>query len=374
MSLGSISHVQYYFSKTGQLDGKGGHLARPDQHGRQTPGSDTDGHQKGYEDVFGTDTDDEAVSDEVLDMAGLGSMLPPTASTYKAKPLPVHILPGTVQLRGQLRQALEEARSVLSSPQAGDPSAGMIDAVIQATQAAKHYYNGHHNISSLYKVRSERQLRSSLYHALELLQDLDKRCSEHQGEESTQRGLLAWTTELDEVLDEEERYETRERTLRHEYSWLHGDWQGQERERERAFLQSFTPEPLPEWITPCESGPPCAFLKALQSGIRLLQLHNEMIDRSERRFGAVPRFHTDVSKPYRRAENLRFWVSAAELRWEVKLTLNVLELVYEKDEHVWVEFDAALLKWCVAARQEISSAWLESPKLTSGGEDHHESS
>ena len=28
MSLGSIAHLQYYFARTGLLDGKGGHLAR----------------------------------------------------------------------------------------------------------------------------------------------------------------------------------------------------------------------------------------------------------------------------------------------------------------------------------------------------------
>ena len=28
MSLGSIAHMQYYFARTGLLDGKGGHLAK----------------------------------------------------------------------------------------------------------------------------------------------------------------------------------------------------------------------------------------------------------------------------------------------------------------------------------------------------------
>ena len=61
---------------------------------------------------------------------------------------------------------------------------------------------------------------------------------------------------------------------------------------------------------------PTEFLKDLRTGMRLVKLHNAIVKKSKRPFGAIDKWHTDFAKPYRCAENLRYWIKAAELRWE----------------------------------------------------------
>ena len=116
--------------------------------------------------------------------------------------------------------------------------------------------------------------------------------------------------------------------------------------------------PLPAWTQPTEDKP-SPFLKSLQNGLRLVHLHNRLVRKSKRRFGEISSFHTDVNKPYRCADNLRYWIKAAELRWEVKLTLNVLDLVYDKED-VWQQFDECLLQWSSSVRKELTDDLLGS--------------
>lgn len=120
-------------------------------------------------------------------------------------------------------------------------------------------------------------------------------------------------------------------------------------------------DPLPAWTESTPEGP-SPFLQALQSGLRLVQLHNEMVRRSERPFGEIKTFFTDVAKPYRCAENLRFWSKAAELRWETHLSFNVLHVVHGKDEDAWKQFDETIFKWCRGVREEISKEWAEAER------------
>lgn len=118
-------------------------------------------------------------------------------------------------------------------------------------------------------------------------------------------------------------------------------------------------DPLPPW-TPLDrsaSSPlkPTPFLAALQKGTKLVHLHNCAVRRSRRRFGAIPSWHTDTQKPYRAAENLRYWAKAAELRWEIHLKLDALAVVYGEDAKVWADFEDAVRAWCRRVREEIAS-------------------
>ncbi|KAB5580634.1 hypothetical protein GE09DRAFT_1082955 [Coniochaeta sp. 2T2.1] len=125
------------------------------------------------------------------------------------------------------------------------------------------------------------------------------------------------------------------------------------------FSSTFSdPTPLPPWTPLDRTSPtpqPTPFLLSLQNGIRLVHLHNCAVRRSRRRFGAIPAWHTDTQKPYRAADNLRYWVKAAELRWEVLLKLDALAVVYGQTQEGWAEFEDAVRAWCRRVREEISA-------------------
>jgi hypothetical protein len=167
--------------------------------------------------------------------------------------------------------------------------------------------------------------------------------------------VIAWIDGCEGLLVEEERREKEEVEQRRKWEWTTGDWSGPE--RELLFLKCFDPEPnmLPQWDILTESTPlPTPFLKEMQTGLRLITLHNSIVRSSHRTFGQIPVFHTDTQKPYRAAENLRFWIKAAELRWEVFLKVDVMGVVYGTDEKAWRDFDEAIKIWCCKLRQEMS--------------------
>ncbi|EJT81362.1 hypothetical protein GGTG_01344 [Gaeumannomyces tritici R3-111a-1] len=122
-------------------------------------------------------------------------------------------------------------------------------------------------------------------------------------------------------------------------------------------------EPLPAWTpidrdAPLESQElPTPFLKAMQNGRWLVRLHNAAVRKSQRRFGAIGNYHIDTQKPYRCADNLRYWVKAAELRWEIQLRdVDALAIVYDNSgPAVWLAFEDAILEWCRKVREEITS-------------------
>lgn len=116
---------------------------------------------------------------------------------------------------------------------------------------------------------------------------------------------------------------------------------------------------LPEWTNLTESVPgSTAFLEAMRSGLTLVTIHNAILKKSKRQFGEIKSFHIDTTKPYRCAENLRYWIKAAEIRWETKLTVDVMGVVYGKDE-ARSTFDSAILQWSRAARESLTREWRE---------------
>ncbi|PNS14327.1 hypothetical protein CAC42_6840 [Sphaceloma murrayae] len=375
MSLGSIAHMQYYFARTGLLDGKGAQLAR-----KAKDAAAIDGDSVRIVSDGGLPYDEEKGSGF---MGEEDSMLPPTVSTYKAKVIEPQPPPDIRLLRSELLEALKKARLAVdeiqeapASPQAptvspvddqSSDSQGwheiqglhILDILTLAIRSAKDYYTFHNHPQMLYVIRSEREIRTDLYQALDILKRMANR-SFRGGIRSAERdGISQWINSIDTLLQQEQEREEEREHKRKQWQWLQGDWTGREREREWLFLASFSThaDPLPPWTE--ATGPePTDFLRTLSSGIRLVELHNELVKQSVRRFGEIKSFYTDLGKPYRCADNLRYWIKAAELRWEVKLKLDVMDVVYSRGADTWEHFDRAVLAWSQAVRQELSDEWL----------------
>lgn len=398
--------MQYYFARTGLLDGKGGQLARktntrsgPAVTGRQAFGAGTKANQDSVlvirDGSPGQDDDKENIDHDALhlteepvcyDEADSG-MLPPTVSTYRVKAIVSQPPPDIMLLREDLVRSLAEARQAVDSlsdvslgphimigedptdsPTSDDEHQGwheiqglhILDVVTLAIRAAKDYYTFHPRPQTLYSIRSEREIRSDLYQALETLKRMANRNFRGGVRNAEQVGMLKWIDGITHLLQKEKEIEERQEALRSQWEWLQGDWTGRERERESLFLAAFdkSEQGIPAWQQP-QDNEPTHFLKAMSSGLRLIQLHNELVNQSRRRFGTITSFYTDLGKPYRCADNLRYWVKAAELRWQVRLQIDVLDIVYNRGIETWKKFDQAILSWSQAVRQELSDEWLE---------------
>jgi hypothetical protein len=405
MSLGSIAHMQYYFARTGLLDGKGAQLAKE----REKKKVSTNGNKENIEpsQLSGAAVDDfaisslslhdgasaYAISDPGLDHSVVESpsefggaenfwaspeplMLPPTVSTYKQKPSYTEPLPDMPVLRRELKEALQDACKVLEETQKNENNAigeveessgfyeiqglHLLDIITLAIRAAKNYYTAHTNPQKLYALKSERKIRADLYNVLDVLKRMASRNFRGGMRIAELTDILLWIESIDKLLKKEEELEQAEAAEREAMVWREGDWSGREREREWLFLKSFDADAasLPQWPESAESAAlPSDFLKALQDGQRLVLLHNALVSRSKRKFGEIKTFHTDVAKPYRMAENLRFWIKAAELRWEIKLSIPVLDVVNSKNEDAWRQFDQAVFTWCKCVRVELTEEW-----------------
>lgn len=396
MNLGTIAHLQYYFARTGLLDAATGRVAKTRKSGSRSPSGTEPGDDvailspvspslAAYD--FG-DSLSESPRDEIASMDWESSepmMLPPTVSTYKQNPIYIPPPPDMTVLRRELREALDEANKHLqelkkgftrddssisggSGPRSADAAGwyeiqglNLLDVTTLAIRAAKNYYTAHEEPQRLYAIKAEREIRKELYEVLEVLKRLAIRnfANGVQPYEVTQ--IKQWVNGIGDLLDTEEEKESLEHAERESWAWREGDWSGRERERELLFLKSFdsNTDPLPDWTEPTESNSQTPFLLALQTGLRLVHLHNGLVRKSRRHFEEIKQYHTDTAKPYRCADNLRYWVKAAELRWDIKLEVDVLGIVQGTDFAVWQQFDAAILQWCQGVREEITSEWLK---------------
>ncbi|CEJ90471.1 hypothetical protein VHEMI06258 [[Torrubiella] hemipterigena] len=416
MNLGSIAHLQYYFARTGLLDGKGGQLARKKQPRATLDMAALEGDASAPK-IVESDADAEPsytfmgtapdmTSNDYIASATIGptpdedddddcfedsfaesdpGMLPPTVSTYHEKEKHLPKPPSIDELKEDLIASLHEAATTLREAEArkagtyeGSSSdadtvnmpeentqgwyelQGMriLDVVTLAIRAAKMYYTAHELPDRLDSIKPEKQVRSDLLAVMEVLKQMAVRGFKGGMKDDDIKTILGWTDSVFDILKKEEQIEAAEKLEKDSWTWLEGDWTGREYERERAFLMSMSPdaEPLPEW-TPAslDSTLPTPFLKSMQNGLRLVKLHNAVVQKSRRRFGAIPTFHTDTQKPYRSADNLRYWVKAAELRFEILIKIDALGIVYDNGPNVWMDFEVALLKWCSLVRQEIAS-------------------
>ncbi|KAG5664078.1 hypothetical protein KAF25_006663 [Fusarium avenaceum] len=410
MSLGSIAHLQYYFARTGLLDGKGGQLARKKQRRATLDLSDLDTDADSLPKIVGSDVDSSYAStgsspdfssqgfgtdlvespvdggEEYFEdtFSDMGDILPPTVSTYHHQEKVVPKPPTILELKSELEQTLGDAKKALDEVEArrvGTYQApadtpeypnmpeentqgwfelqGMhiLDVVTLAIRAAKIYYTAHELPDRLDSIKPEKQVRADLLAVMETLRQMATRNFKEGMKEEEIKTMNDWVDSVFDILEQEQEIEDAERAERDGWTWLHGDWTGREMERERAFLLSMdtVSEPLPEWKPMSVTDEkPTPFLEAMQNGVRLIKLHNAVVHKSRRRFGAIGPFHTDTQKPYRCADNLRYWVKAAELRFEIMLKVDVLGVQYNTSPQVWVGFEDAILKWSRHVREEIT--------------------
>ncbi|KAI9654029.1 MAG: hypothetical protein M1831_005546 [Alyxoria varia] len=420
MSLGTIAHLQHYFARTGLLDGKGAQFAKEDQQKRNNSEPPEDGssqalsaldspmdqslNQSSLQVFDKPDSADTSFSDDIsyvnspeqvpTEMVGdepNSLSLAPTVSTYKHKTVYVPPPPNLAVLRRELREALDDVKKLLIELQTDqdertaekqsidtptDTSADgqglqgwhelqglqVLDLVTLAIKAARNFYTSHEHPRRLYSITSDRKMRSDLFTVMETLKKLAAR-NFAGGVRNAERQIVSgWVSKIEEIASKDEELESHEHEKREKWRWLDGDWTGKEREREWLFLKSFDTDPdnLPEWTEPSVEDPaPTNFLRVFQNGLRLVHLHNELDRSSTRHFEEIKVYHTDTAKPYRCAENLRYWTKAAELRWDVILEMDVHGVVHGESASAWQTFDKAILKWCKAVREELTKDWRE---------------
>ncbi|CRK22342.1 hypothetical protein BN1723_012665 [Verticillium longisporum] len=343
--------------------------------------------------------DDGYYSDEFED--GDPNMLPPTASTYINREKPVPKPPSIAELKLSLTSSLEKAAVSLKEARARQDSAeeqghpfaetptieirnpagghtrqksskthgwfeiqGMhiLDVMTLAIRAAKMYYTAHEQPERLDAIKPERQIRADIFSVMETLKQMATRRWAGGMRDEELDILDRWIQGLFAMLQQEHDMEEAERAEQATWTWLHGDWAGKEVERELSFMASLEVGlglgPLPEYTpsTGLASGDlPTPFLRSMQNGLRLVKLHNAAVKKSKRRFGGITTFHEDTEKPYRCADNLRYWIKAAELRWEVPLKIDALGIVYNSSPDVWIGLETAIWAWCKRVREEIST-------------------
>ena len=411
MSLGSIAHLQYYFARTGLLDGKGAQLARDKKKGSRdsmdnrvsildpTTNSDNFAVSSLGGDLAQSPIEEEHNAEEYWDDP---DMLPPTVSTYIHKTQYIAPPPDTESLRKELKDALDHVTKALtdvreekksknedikpsgdellslsldSQPDSDDsllpgqrsPGRGwheiqgmhVLDVVTMAIRAAKDYYTMHENPQRLSKVKTERQLREELLGVMDVLKRMGSRNFAGGMKDEEISTIENWISSVILFLSREKDAEAREIEDRESWQWLEGEWAPGDRRREWLFMKTFIEsEELPEWTDPIDATAlPTPFLQSLGNGLTLVHLHNRILKKSRRQFGDIKTFHTDTAKPYRAADNLRYWIKAAEIRWETKLLVDVMGVVYNRGDEVWKQLDNAILQWCRVVRDEITKEW-----------------
>lgn len=394
LSLGSIAHLQYYFARTGLLDGKGGQLAKDKKNTPVFADSLWTATPKAYASSdassFGDDITNSPGEDDdpTLDW-NESMMLPPTVSTYSHRVQYLPPPPDSETLRNDLNKTLHDAEKALKEvrdqnaqeihrPEGTDndqteddanqePSGWheiqglhVLDVVTLAIRAAKIYYTTHEHPKRLYSIKSERQIREELLGVLDVLKRIGSRNFAGGIKNEELKIMQGWVEGIESFVTEEKALEQQESRDREKWKWLDGSWGGREREREWLFLCSFLPEgTLPEWTSATGDKVSTPFLEAMRSGLTLVTLQNAILKKSKRQFGEIKSFHMDTAKPYRCAENLRYWIKSAEIRWETKLLVDVRGVVHGKDE-AWAKFDTAILQWSGAAREGLTNEWRES--------------
>ncbi|TGO44703.1 hypothetical protein BOTNAR_0761g00030 [Botryotinia narcissicola] len=407
LSLGSIAHLQYYFARTGLLDGKGGRLMKKRKDGRETldlsvldtsflvPGS-------------GSDADSSyasTASSPELSAAQFGGMMTDSpihdynedVDEYfsdEEDENPLQMLPPTANALNNATTALEDAKHARTPPASPLPTSkvenanpatpdakqkgwfevqgmNMLDIMTLAIRAAKMYYTAHEHPERLLAIKSEKEIRGELLSDLEVLKRMATRGFANGIRTEERETMDNWVDGVRNMLRREKILEEEERKLIASWTWLHADgWAGKEIEREYAFLKSMDPEP--DTLPPLslvdgvkdDSLLPTPFLAEMKTGLRLVKLHNAAVKKSKRPFGAISTFHTEFNKPYRSAENLRFWVKAAELRWEADVKFDVMGVVNSEDRDAWEGFEEVIWKWCRTVREELSEE-LKRPRKMS---------
>ncbi|KAK5102953.1 hypothetical protein LTS08_003756 [Lithohypha guttulata] len=371
MSLGSIAHLQYYFARTGLLDGRSGQFVRKKENGEydipKLAKLDTDDYTSPIE-------QEGALLFEAAKEDGDDIMLPPTVSTYRSGTQYVPPPPSQQVLKRELVDALENALHALEASEKTQKSREeisqgfyelegiqILDTTTLAIRAARQYYTQHPNPKRLNSLRSDQALRKELFDVLEVLKRAANRNFAGGLREDERLIILVWVSDVGMMIDKEAKLEEADRRQRKHWQWVDdSNWIGDDTGRTLDFL-SFL---LRETETPTEQTYEVLqdrFWHTLIDGKKLVQMHNAAVRKSKRQFDYIEKCHDDVNKPYRRAENIRYWLKAAELRFEVKISrkLNVLATVSatSADTDILREFEHLVMEWLRAVRIDLTKDW-----------------
>ena len=299
-------------------------------------------------------------------------MLPPTVSTYSHRSSYVPPPPDHNTLKRELVEALENALQALESCDASScdpdekPTQGfyevqglhILDTVTLAIRAARLYYTQHPSPQRLHSIRPDRQLRKELHEVLDIL----KRCAARNFsgglKEDERLMVLVWVSEVGMMIDREAKMEEKEKKERRDWSWMDDTkWVNNEEARDLSFLHFLFRRAKPDIQ---QKNVPIGgeFFKTLADGRDLIAMHNAAVKESKRQFELIGSFHSDVAKPYRRADNLRYFTKAAERRFEIRVKFDVMGVAsMREDETVWSGFENALRYWAKGVRAELTKDW-----------------
>ena len=368
LSLGSIAHLQYYFARTGLLEGKGGQLAKKKQNGEYD-----------IPRLSLRESQTESPTDEEVQMMweaaqedGDEVMLPPTVSTYSHRPNYVPPPPDHETLKRELVEALENALQALESCESppGEPrqtpnegfyqiqGLHILDTVTLAIRAARLYYTQHPSPRRLHSIRPDQQLRKELHEVLDILRKCASRNFAGGLREDERLMVLVWVSDVGMMIDREAKLQEQERNERKDWQWMDDSrWVGNEHARDISFLH-FLIRKAKAGAQKHEIPQGLQFLKTLADGRDLIAMHNAAVRESKRHFELISSFHSDVGKPYRRADNLRYFIKAAERRFEIKVKFDVMAVAnLREEEAAWRGFENALLDWSKGVRAELTRDW-----------------
>ncbi|KIX05932.1 uncharacterized protein Z518_03906 [Rhinocladiella mackenziei CBS 650.93] len=370
MSLGSIAHLQYYFARTGLLDGKGGRMAKKKQDGEHDMSKFS---LAANQDVVESPIDDEVQAMwEAAQEDGVDVMLPPTVSTYSHRSTYVAPPPDQKTMKRDLVEALENALHAVESCERSsndDPEQQaqgfyeiqglhVLDTATQAIRAARIYYTLHPNPQRLNTIRSDQELRRDLYSVLDVLKKCASRNFAGGLREDERLAVLVWVSDVGMMIDQEAKLEEADKHERKDWHWMDdAKWTNRDQERDINFLnfllKGHGENPLKE-----RSDEDPDYFRKLADGKDLVRMHNAAVKRSKRHFDYINTFHDDVAKPYRRADNLRYWLKAAELRWELRLRLDVMAVANGVDNSTtWTSFEDVVRQWSRGVRAELTKDW-----------------
>ncbi|KAK5021178.1 hypothetical protein LTS07_011174 [Exophiala sideris] len=370
MSLGTIAHLQYYFSRTGLLDGKGGQLTKKKQNGEYNiPRSSLAANQE----VVESPIDDEGQAMwEAAQEHGPDVMLPPTVSTYSLRPNTVAPPPDQKAMKKELVEALENALQAVESCERSsneDPEEQtqgfyeiqglhVLDTATQAIRAARLYYTLHPDPQKLNSIKSDQELRRDLHSVLDVLKRCASRSFAGGFREDERLAVLIWVSDVGMMIDQEAKMEEAEKNERRDWHWMDDSkWVNRDKERDINFLDFLLAghcrRPSEQTLDNSR-----LFFRNLGDGRDLVRMHNAAVQRSKKHFDYIKSFHEDVAKPYRRADNIRYWLKAAELRWELRLKLDVMALANAVDDDtIWSAFEDVVRQWSRGVRAELSKDW-----------------
>jgi hypothetical protein len=369
MSLGSIAHLQYYFARTGLLEGKGGQLAKKKSNGEyDIPKL----HLSDNTEIVESPIDEEArLMWEAAQEDGEEVMLPPTVSTYSHRSDYIPPPPNHNTLKRELVDALENALQALEScDNSGEPNEAptqgfyavqglhILDTVTLAIRAARLYYTQHPNPKRLHSIRPDQQLRKELYSVLDILKKCASRNFAGGFREDERLAVLVWVSDVGMMIDREAKLEEKEKSERKDWRWMDDtNWINDECARDVNFLHFLLCRAKPD-LRDADIPEGADFLASLADGRDLVAIHNAAVKESKRQFHQIDHFHSDVGKPYRRADNLRYFIKAAELRFEIKLKFDVMGVAYAKEsEEIWTSFQDAIFEWAKTVRTELTKDW-----------------